>query len=369
VVEGPVQVAVKGDGFEAGSLPGPSCVVGAVNVDKFVSIDGTTWVNADAAPGLEIPEGGQVSFRLVVTNVGNVALTNIALSDNTYSTAQCAQPATLEPDASFVCPLGPFSIEEGQHSNTATVSAEFTNGIAADTDTVYYFSGDLPQIEIQKFVTTDGGTSWVTNGQAVIGSDVSFKFVINNTGNVSLSNLSLVDNVFDTSSCVLPAVLNAGETYDDCVIGPFPAGDTEHTNIAAVSAVFEGQSVGDTARASYQPVADEADLDIIIIVEGPIESITNNIVVIFGMEIELDPNDPALRVIRTGDVIRVEGDMADSDTTIVIVAVNIIMIDVHLVTINSQSPPSAPLVVPAGCKITGIGNNNPRLKCSGRSGR
>ncbi len=63
-----------------------------------------------------------------------------------------------------------------------------------------------------------------------------------------------------------------------------------------------------------------------LIIEGAVEAINDNVIVIYGFEIELSPGDPLLLVIKVGDVVRVEGNF---DGTIVIaILVTILNVDV-----------------------------------------
>lgn len=82
VAEGTVTAAVKnGDGYFTVPVVGPSCAQAAIDIEKYVSADGgTTWADADDAPGIEVVTGGQVSYRLLVTNTGNVPVSNLTLA-------------------------------------------------------------------------------------------------------------------------------------------------------------------------------------------------------------------------------------------------------------------------------------------------
>jgi Domain of unknown function (DUF5667) len=63
-----------------------------------------------------------------------------------------------------------------------------------------------------------------------------------------------------------------------------------------------------------------------LIIEGPVQAINGNIIIIYEIEIELSPNDPLLLVIQVGDVIRIEGNF---DGNIVIaILVEIVNVDV-----------------------------------------
>jgi hypothetical protein len=362
VAEGDVQVAVKaGNGFEIASLPGPSCQTASIDLDKFVSNDGVTWDNADDAPGPEYQAGDQVSFRFVITNVGNVEVTGIGLTDSLFDASACSWPETFPVGALAECTIGPFAVTEGQHTNVATATALYEGVTITADDDAHYFSGDLPAITVEKQISKNGGSTWADTIRVNRVRDVVYRFVVTNTGNVPLSNLALVDDTYSTASCILPAELVPGASYE-CVIGPFPTGESDHTNTVTASGDHEGQMVSDTDTASYRVTADDTS-GVVIIIEGPVEEININIITIFGIDIEVDANDPVLTSIHIGDIVRVEGDLLEGGTTIVIVAVTVVIVDVDIILVGA---PSGPIFVPIGCKLTGFGNGRIRLKCHGK---
>src|SRR5690606_2718038 len=194
------------------ALPGPSCEIPSIDVEKYVSVDGgATWVDADAAPGPDVELGANVSFRFVVKNNGNSTLAGISLADSVYDVSTCTLPAILEPDAFFECVIGPFPAEAGQHTNVATATGVFGNGagFTTDSDSANYFGGDRPSVSIEKYVSVNGGTSWVDaygapGPLAEVGANVAFRLVVKNTGNVPLTGISLADSDFSTGSCTIP---------------------------------------------------------------------------------------------------------------------------------------------------------------------
>ena len=85
--------------------------------------------------------------------------------------------------------------------NEATASSTNGSTTVSDTDKAHYF-GATPAIDVEKLVSVDGGTSWVdadtaTGPYLASGTSPQFKFVVTNTGNVSLSSISLTDSDFD----------------------------------------------------------------------------------------------------------------------------------------------------------------------------
>jgi len=323
ILEGSVLVAVKGgDGFATATVPGPSCAVPKVDIEKFVSADGVTWQDADAAPGPLVTPGGQVSFRFVVTNTGNVELTTLTLSDTVYDLSTCTLPATLPPGAFFECVVGPFIAVDGQHSNTATASGMFNGVPVSDSDSGNYFSGVATPTATPTFTPT-----------------------------------------------------------------PTPQGTPAPTATPTLT-----PTPGGTVTPGGLPIT--------IIIEGPVQAINVNIITIYDIDIIVGEDDPILNIIQIGDILHVEGDTQELNGTIIIIAVTVVIINVDINVdtgefwrdegnCSNPPPPWAPaqgwrrrcgdpggtiiiqpgnqFVVPPGCKITGIGNNNPRIKCSKKS--
>ncbi|MFN8374696.1 MAG: hypothetical protein U0694_17675 [Anaerolineae bacterium] len=110
---------------------------------------------------------------------------------------------------------------------------------------------------------------------------------------------------------------NSALENDDCETTPTPESTSEITPEVTPEATPD----------------DDDDLEITIIIEGPVEEIDANIIVIYGFHIEVDPNDPILVIIQIGDVVRIEGDISpDSDgSTILIIAIVVIIVDIDVV--------------------------------------
>jgi hypothetical protein len=100
----------------------------------------------------------------------------------------------------------------------------------------------------------------------------------------------------------------------------------------------------------------------IIVIEGPITAINNNIITIFDIDIQVGIDDPILTIINVGDIIRVEGENTFEGNTIIIVAVNITIIQSTVIIINNGGNGGTETVLPPGCKITKKG----KIKCSNK---
>src|SRR5262249_23205753 len=87
----------------------------------------------------------------------------------------------------------------------------------------------------------------------------------------------------------------------------------------------------ETANASpiftATPESTEAALPVTVIIEGPIQSINGNILVIFNLTVIVNANDPILSTLKVGEVVRVEGNL--DNATQVITAIRITTITVE----------------------------------------
>ena len=312
----------------------------AISVAKFVSLDGgATWDDASAAPGPQAELGAQAAYKVVVTNSGTLTLTDIVLTDSQFDTSACAIPATLAPGAFFECEFGPVPVEAGQHTNVASAEAAFEGGLVSASDTANYFGGDQPSIDVEKYVSLNGGAIWFDadsspGPKAVTGKDVHFKFVVTNTGSGPLTGITLTDDTLDLSGCDVPDLLEPQDGFE-CVVGPVEAAEEPHTNTATASAIDDGATVTDTDRAYFTGGGEE--LPVVIVIEGPVEEININIIVIYGMEIELDPDDPILIALKIGDWVRCEGSADEDGDVTIIIAATVVIINVNIY-INAPGP-------------------------------
>jgi hypothetical protein len=113
----------------------------------------------------------------------------------------------------------------------------------------------LPAIEVMKYLSIDGGNTWLNADSAPgpsvsVGSMVKFKFTVTNTGNTPLTDISLADNLYDLSAAVLVNPLPAGESFEYVLEGvTVTAG--QHRNTATATGVYEGVVYSDSDHAHY----------------------------------------------------------------------------------------------------------------------
>jgi hypothetical protein len=228
----------------------------SISVVKEISIDNSTWVDANVLPGISVIVGTNIYYRFNVTNTGNVPLSNLTLTDNTYTLIGLVIPPTLAPDASFVYYLGPVQAQVGQHTNTATATGQYNNIVYSDTDNANYIASPTPgpSIIVIKWVSSDNIT-WVDANSppglnVTAGSYIYFKFEVTNTGNVTLSCITLKDSCYKLCNLKLPSTLAPNVTFT-YYLGPIQAQAGQHTDIATATGKYYCKVYCDTDNATY----------------------------------------------------------------------------------------------------------------------
>jgi len=231
----------------------------AIDLIKYASVNNqTSWDDANLAPGPSILVGKGVYFKFYIKNTGNVTLTGITLTDTMYNLAGItpALPASLAAGAEYNGIIGPIAATAGGHTNTGNATGYWEGNPVSDTDPANYFGGNYA-IDLIKYVSVNNQTSWddanLAPGPAIlVGKDVYFKFYIRNTGNVTLTGITLTDTMYNLAGITpaLPASLAAGAEYNG-IIGPIAAAAGGHTNTGNATGYWEGNPVSDTDPANY----------------------------------------------------------------------------------------------------------------------
>jgi uncharacterized repeat protein (TIGR01451 family) len=163
-----------------------SFVVGGratVNLTAFrplPSLDLEKYLNGqDVAgpPGPFILTGQAVNWSYVVTNTGNVSLTNVIVTDDQEPGLSCTA-ATLVVDDSLSCATS-GTAAYGLYSNLATATGLFASTVypsvtVSDTDRSYYYSSSTQYVTITacKVEDKDGDASTEADQEPLAGWDV-----------------------------------------------------------------------------------------------------------------------------------------------------------------------------------------------------
>lgn len=167
----------------------------AIALDKYATlVDANSNGHADA--------GETITYRLVVTNTGNVTITGIEADDPMFApgTLTPAGYASLIPGeqgvftASYV--VDQADVDAGQIVNTATATAVDPLGgpglTVTDTATVDA-APPAPGVTVLKTAALADAND---NGVADEGEQIAYSFLVRNTGNVTLTGVIVADAMF-----------------------------------------------------------------------------------------------------------------------------------------------------------------------------
>ncbi|MGI6417784.1 MAG: beta strand repeat-containing protein [Thermoguttaceae bacterium] len=235
--------------------------------------DATTTI--DQSPGLTIAKdadkeavtaaGQVINYTIKVENTGNIDLTTVVLTDEfaddgatltdgdngdgilgvdetwTYTAAYTVTQADMNAGDDLV--------------NVASVDTDQTDPPQQDDATTTITQN--PAIDIEKLVSVDGGLKFVDADDPLgpfvnEGSSVIFKFEVTNTGNVTLSNVKVVDTYLGVIKEL--SSMEPGRIPDTTITVPAVLG--QHTNTAtAAGSSPNGSEIRDTDKANYWGVS------------------------------------------------------------------------------------------------------------------
>jgi len=204
-------------------------VTAAIDIEKA-----TNGQDADMPTGPLIVVGDPVEWTYVVVNTGEVALDNVLVSDNRLPAAAVTCPqTTLAVGESITCTATGIATA-GQYANVGTVNAIGAGQSVSDSDPSHHF-GILPAIDIEK---ATNGVDADTADEApliVVGEDVTWTYVLHNSGNTTLTDISLDDNVLGPITCAEGTIptLAPGDTFTCSTSGV--AGSGPYMNVGTTS--------------------------------------------------------------------------------------------------------------------------------------
>ncbi len=222
---------------------------------------------AKSSTTTQITTAGQVvPYTFVVTNEGNVTLTGVTVTD-----AKCDAPGPVYVSGddgdgllevgeawTYTCnhTVTQAEIDAGTGVLTNTVTAD-SNQTPPDTDTETIPVIYIVEIDVEKSVWD--GTTWVDadtppGPTLLTGNNPQFRFVVTNTGKVTLSNITLTDSDFSLAGCAIPLTLAPGVSFTCTITATWASG--QHTNTATAAGSFTDannntQTDTDTDDANY----------------------------------------------------------------------------------------------------------------------
>ncbi|MEZ4663485.1 MAG: VWA domain-containing protein [Caldilineaceae bacterium] len=190
------------------------------------------------APTNRADVGDKINYTLVTTNTGNVTLTGVSISDPKLGALACtpSAPAPLAPGAAMTC-TGSYTITQadlnaGTFVNTATASGTDPAGTkVSDEETVTKSFGQVVSLTLSK--------STATVNYDAVNDVINYTLVTTNTGNTTLTNVSISDPKLATLTCTpaQPTTLAPGASMSctgsySIVQGDIDAGRFDNTATA-----------------------------------------------------------------------------------------------------------------------------------------
>jgi len=237
-----VKFGNKGDNYRVELPPPPPNP--AIDIEKLVQGE-----DADVPTGPVVTVGATVTFSFIITNIGDVPLTNIVVTDNIYGTITLPK-TSLEAGESMTGSTTAMAVA-GQHTNTATVTGNYEAQTVTDADPANYWGETMiehhPGIDLEKLVQGEDADT-PTGPNVTVGAMVTFQFVVTNTGDVPLTNIVVTDDVYGTIT-MPKSSLAVGESMTGSTAAVAVAG--QHTNMATVTGNYETQTVTDQDPGNY----------------------------------------------------------------------------------------------------------------------
>ena len=158
--------------------------------------------------GIQNP-GDKITYTFTVTNTGTVTLTNIFITDPQVTVSGGPILSMMEPgDSDNSTFTGSYTltqadIDAGHFTNIATVTGSVPDdGTATDTDDdTQNFSQDGSIVLVKT-----GTPNFGSDGIPQAGETISYAFIVTNTGNVTLSNVTVTDPKVLVSGDPIPSL-------------------------------------------------------------------------------------------------------------------------------------------------------------------
>jgi uncharacterized repeat protein (TIGR01451 family) len=181
-----------------------TATVPVVAPNALIALDKIASLN-DADNDGKLDVGETITYTFVVTNIGNVTLSGVTVTDPMLGTVTC-DPTTLAPQETADCTAADHTvtqadIDQGTVTNTATATGTppgaTTPPTATDSTTTPAL--DESAIEILKTATLNDADR---SGFADAGETISYSFVVNNVGNTTLHDVGVTDDMVGPVTCL-----------------------------------------------------------------------------------------------------------------------------------------------------------------------
>ena len=210
-------------------------------VPEITLVKRTNGLDADETPGPYIVVGEAVQWTYVVTNSGNITLTEVVVTDDQGVDVSC--PGQVLGAGERMTCTGEGIAAVGQYENIGTVSGLPPVGDATLAAAASHYFGIKPVIALQKY-TNDKDADESPGPEVLEGLSIEWTYVVSNTGDVELVDVTVTDDQGIEPDCP-QTTLSVGEVMTCTARGESVAG--QYANIGTAVGTHPG---GGTVQAT-----------------------------------------------------------------------------------------------------------------------
>jgi uncharacterized repeat protein (TIGR01451 family) len=246
------------------------------NIDKYAGVTLIDWTidKSASVPGGSVNVAGEtITYTVVITNTGGAWLQG-SLNDTLPGIYGMSGPVESGTVDGYVQPGETWTYTYYYDAKQSDINSNGINkyGVAdgdGDIDNEATFTDNFeisksdaaevpillnPCIDIEKLVSVDGGTTWLdadnaTGPSTPVGSDVKFKVVVTNCGNVGLTGIVVGDTDFTFTGVATTLAATASDESDIVTIAAVEGQQYDLADVTGTPPV--GSSVTDSDPAYY----------------------------------------------------------------------------------------------------------------------
>ena len=259
----------------------------SITPDPEITLTKTGALHDDiVAPSGQVNAGDTITYIFTITNTGNVTVHDLSIED--LGTVVSGSPVTIDlaPGQANGTITGTHTltqaeIDSGSYSNTATAKALTPDdGETSDEDTEVVTLTGVPSISLEKSGSIADDVV-APAGVVNAGDRVEYQFTVQNTGNVTLTDVTVTDADPDValSGCVI-GTLGVGEVDSDSCTGSYTLTQDDidagaFTNTASVDAKNPDEGPVTDQDDDTREISEYGDLGVAKTVSGaPVEMST-----------------------------------------------------------------------------------------------
>ncbi|MBQ4424098.1 MAG: hypothetical protein II872_07230, partial [Clostridia bacterium] len=212
-------------------------------------------ITKTANPTADAPVGSDITYTIVVKNEGNVTLKNVKVADDL--TGDAWEIATLAPGASetytATYTVTQADVDAGELNNTATATAKAVRGedpakVSASAKVTFT---QTPALTVEKVVTSNPSDPY---DQYVLDDEVKYEITVTNSGNVTLKNVKITDELTGDEWTIVSLAPGKSQTFTTAAY--------KVTSDDVVAGSVKNVAVGTATSPKGEEVKGEAEVEV-----------------------------------------------------------------------------------------------------------